>query len=153
LDYLETSGLATNTIVIYSSDQGFFLGEHGWFDKRFMYEESLRMPFLVSWPGRIKPGTTNDAMVMNIDFAPTLMEAAGLTPPRDMQGRSLLPLFRGERPPDWRRSIYYRYYHYPGDHQVQPHYGVRTERHKLICYHKLDEWELYDLWNDPHELN
>jgi arylsulfatase A-like enzyme len=153
LDYLESTGLATNTIVVYSSDQGFFLGDHGWFDKRFMYEESLRMPLLVSWPGHIRPGTTNEAMVLNVDFAPTLLEAAGLTPPPDMQGRSFLPLLRGEQPTDWRHSMYYRYYHYPGDHQVQPHYGVRTERHKLIYYNKLDEWELYDLEKDPHELN
>ncbi len=153
LDYLEQSGLATNTIVIYTSDQGFFLGDHGWFDKRFMYEESLRMPLLVSWPGHIKPRTTNDAMVMNIDFAPTLLEAAGAPVPKDMQGRSFLAALEGKKLKDWRTSIYYRYYHYPGDHQVQPHYGVRTERHKLIHYHKLDEWELYDLAKDPRELN
>lgn len=152
LDYLDQSGLATNTIVIYTSDQGFFLGDHGWFDKRFMYEESLRMPLLVSWPGRIKPGSKNDAMVMNIDFAPTLLEAAGAPVPADMQGRSFLAALEGRRLKNWRTSIYYRYYHYPGDHQVQPHYGVRTDRYKLIHYNKLNEWELYDLKKDPREL-
>jgi arylsulfatase A-like enzyme len=152
LDYLDQSGLATNTIVIYTSDQGFFLGDHGWFDKRFMYEESLRMPLLVRWPGHIKPGTKNDAMVMNIDFAPTLLEATGVAVPEDMQGRSFLAALEGRRLKRWRASMYYRYYHYPGDHQVQPHYGVRTERHKLIYFNKLDEWELYDLEKDPREL-
>ena len=152
LDYLDQTGLATNTIVIYTSDQGFFLGDHGWFDKRFMYEESLRMPLLIRWPGHIKPSTTNEAMVMNIDFAPTLLEAAGAPVPKDMQGRSFLAALEGKRLKNWRTSFYYRYYHYPGDHQVQPHYGVRTERHKLIYYNKLDEWELYDLQKDPREL-
>ncbi len=152
LDYLESSGLITNTIVIYTSDQGFFLGDHGWFDKRFMYEESLRMPLLVSWPGHIKPRSTNDSMVMNIDFAPTLLEAAGAAVPKDMQGRSFLAALEGRKLRNWRTSIYYRYYHYPGDHQVQPHYGVRTERHKLIYFNQLDEWELYDLEKDPREL-
>jgi len=152
LDYLDQSGLATNTIVIYTSDQGFFLGDHGWFDKRFMYEESLRMPLLVRWPGHIKPGSRSEAMVMNIDFAPTLLEAAGVSVPKDMQGRSFLAALEGRRLRNWRTSMYYRYYHYPGDHQVQPHYGVRTERHKLIYFNKLDEWELYDLEKDPREL-
>ncbi len=152
LDYLDQSGLATNTIVIYTSDQGFFLGDHGWFDKRFMYEESLRMPLVIRWPGHIKPSTTNNAMVMNIDFAPTLLEAAGASVPKDMQGRSFLASLDGRKLKDWRTSIYYRYYHYPGDHQVQPHYGVRTDRYKLIYYNKLDEWELYDLEKDPREL-
>jgi len=152
LDYLDQSGLAQNTIVIYTSDQGFFLGDHNWFDKRFMYEESLRMPFLVRWPGQIKPGTVSDGMILNVDFAPTLLEAAGLSVPADMQGRSFLPLLRGQRPKDWRRSMYYRYYHYPQDHQVQPHYGVRTERYKLIYFNKIDQWELFDLRNDPREL-
>jgi len=152
LDYLDQSGLATNTIVIYTSDQGFFLGDHGWFDKRFMYEESLRMPLVIRWPGHIKPSTTNNAMVMNIDFAPTLLEAAGAAVPKDMQGRSFLASMGGKKLKDWRTSMYYRYYHYPGDHQVQPHYGVRTDRYKLIYYNKLDEWELYDLEKDPREL-
>lgn len=152
LDYLEASGLRSNTVVIYTSDQGFFLGDHGWFDKRFMYEESLRMPLLVSWPGRIKPGALDSNMVLNVDFAPTLLELAGVAVPGEMQGRSLAPLLRGERPKAWRTSMYYRYYHYPADHRVQPHFGVRTERHKLIHFNKIDEWELYDLANDPREL-
>jgi arylsulfatase A-like enzyme len=152
LDYLDGNGLADNTIVIYTSDQGFFLGDHGWFDKRFMYEESLRMPLLIRWPGRIAPGTVSDAMVLNVDFAPTLLDAAGLTVPADMQGRSALPVLLGKMPEDWRTSMYYRYYHYPQDHRVQPHYGVRTGRHKLIYFHKIDQWELYDLQVDPHEL-
>lgn len=152
LDYIESSGLRSNTVVIYTSDQGFFLGDHGWFDKRFMYEESLRMPLLISWPGHIQAGSLNDAMVLNVDFAPTLLELAGLPAPADMQGRSFAPMLRGERPPGWRTSMYYRYYHYPAHHRVQPHYGVRTERHKLIYFDKLGAWELFDLAKDPHEL-
>jgi len=152
LDYVESSGLRSNTVVIYTSDQGFFLGDHGWFDKRFMYEESLRMPLLISWPGHIRAGSSNEAMVLNVDFAPTLLELAGLPVPADMQGRSFAPMLRGERPADWRTSMYYRYYHYPAHHRVQPHYGVRTERHKLIYFDKLDAWELFDLAKDPHEL-
>ena len=153
LDYLEQSGLAKNTVVIYTSDQGFFLGDHGWYDKRFMYEESLRMPFVISFPGMIKPSSVNDDMILNVDFAPTLLELAGAKIPADMQGRSLVPLLRGKTPSNWRTSMYYRYYHYPQHHRVQPHYGVRTERHKLIYFDKLDEWELYDLKKDPHETN
>jgi arylsulfatase A-like enzyme len=152
LDYLDKNGLAANTIVIYTSDQGFFLGEHDWFDKRFMYEESLRMPFLVRWPGTVKPGKVSDGMILNVDFAPTLLAAAGEPVPADMQGRSFLPLLRGEQPKDWRTSMYYRYYHYPMHHRVQPHYGVRTERYKLIYFNKIDQWELYDLAKDPNEL-
>ncbi len=152
LDYLAKEGLAENTIVIYTSDQGFFLGDHNWYDKRFMYEESLRMPFLLRWPGKVKAGTVSDGMVLNVDFAPTLLDACGLKVPADMQGRSFLPLLRGEKPKDWRTSMYYRYYHYPQHHRVQPHYGVRTERYKLIYFNRLDQWELYDLKNDPHEL-
>jgi arylsulfatase A-like enzyme len=152
LDYLKQSGLADNTIVIYTSDQGFFLGEHNWFDKRFMYEESLRMPFLVRWPGQVQPGSVAKGMILNVDFAPTLLAAAGLKMPVDMQGRSFLPLLKGETPKDWRTSMYYRYYHYPMHHRVQPHYGVRTERYKLIYFNKIDQWELYDLDKDPFEL-
>lgn len=152
LDYLDQSGLAQNTLVVYTSDQGFFLGDHNWFDKRFMYEESLRMPFLVRWPGHIKPGSVNDAMILNVDFAPTLLACAGLPVPSDMQGRSVLPLLRGQKPKDWRTSMYYRYYHYPQHHRVQPPYGVRTERYKLIYFNKLNEWELFDLQKDPREL-
>jgi len=153
LDYLERSGLAKDTIVIYTSDQGFFLGDHNWFDKRFMYEESLRMPLLVCYPGHIKAGTVNHGMILNVDFAPTLMEFAALKIPADIQGRSFASLLRGEQPRDWRTSMYYRYYHYPQDHRVQPHYGLRTERYKLIYFNKIDQWELFDLQKDQHELN
>jgi arylsulfatase A-like enzyme len=152
LDYLDKNGLSENTIVIYTSDQGFFLGDHNWFDKRFMYEESLRMPFLVRWPGTIKPGSVSDGMIINVDFAPTLLAAAGEAIPADMQGRSFLSLLKGVTPSDWRTSMYYRYYHYPQDHRVQPHYGVRTEKYKLIYFNKIDQWELFDLKNDPREV-
>ncbi|MEI7908296.1 MAG: sulfatase [Verrucomicrobiota bacterium] len=153
LEYLDKSGLAENTIVIYTSDQGFFLGDHGLFDKRFMYEESIRMPFLVRWPGVVKPGSVQPAMGINVDFAPTFMQAAGLPVPADMQGHSLLPLLHGERPADWRTSWYYRYYHDPGDHNTRAHYGLRTETHKLIYFWKIDQWEMYDLAKDPAELH
>jgi arylsulfatase A-like enzyme len=153
LDYLDTSGLSKNTIVIYTSDQGFFLGDHGLFDKRFMYEESIRMPFLVRWPAGVKPGTRSDAMALNVDFAPTFLEAAGLPVPAEMQGRSLLPLLRGSTPRDWRTSMYYRYYHDPGDHNTRAHYGVRTQTHKLIYFWRKDQWELFDLVKDPYELH
>jgi arylsulfatase A-like enzyme len=153
LKALDASGLAKNTIVIYTSDQGFFLGDHGLFDKRFMYEESLRMPFLVRWPAVIKAGTRSRAMALNVDFAPTFLDAAGISAPADMQGRSLLPLLRGRTPADWRTSMYYRYYHDPGDHNTRAHYGVRTPTHKLIYFWKKDQWELFDLVNDPYELH
>jgi arylsulfatase A-like enzyme len=153
LDYLDSAGLAKNTIVIYTSDQGFFLGDHGLFDKRFMYEEALRMPFLVRWPAAIKPGTRSAAMAINADFAPTFLDAAGLPAQAGMQGRSLLPVLRGRTPADWRTSMYYRYYHDPGDHNTRAHYGVRTATHKLIYFWKKDQWELYDLVHDPHELH
>jgi arylsulfatase A-like enzyme len=152
LDYLDKAGLAENTIVIYTSDQGFFLGDHNWFDKRFMYEESLKMPFLIRYPAMVKPGSVNDGMILNVDFAETLLDLAGEKVPADMQGRSFVPLLKGETPKDWRTSMYYRYYHYPQDHRVQPHYGVRTLTHKLIYFNKIDAWELYDLTKDPHEL-
>jgi arylsulfatase A-like enzyme len=153
LAFLDDNGLATNTIVIYTSDQGFFLGDHGLFDKRFMYEESLRMPFLVRWPAAIKAGTRADAIGLNVDFAPTFLDAAGLAVPAEMQGRSLLPVLRGQTPSDWRTSMYYRYYHDPGDHNTRAHYGVRTRTHKLIHFWKKDQWELFDLVNDPFELH
>jgi arylsulfatase A-like enzyme len=153
LRYLDTAGLARNTIVIYTSDQGFFLGDHGMYDKRFMYEESLRMPFLVRWPAVVRPGARIDALGLNIDFAPTFLEAAGLPADTSMQGRSLLPLLRGNRPANWRTSMYYRYYHDPGDHNTRAHYGVRTTTHKLIYFWKKDQWELFDLRNDPFELH
>ena len=153
LTYLDTAGLAQNTMVIYSSDQGFFLGDHGLFDKRFMYEESIRMPFLVRWPARIPPGTKSDAMGLNIDFAPTFLDAAGLPMPAAMQGRSLVPALRGRTPADWRTAMYYRYYHDPGDHNTRAHYGMRTRTHKLIYFWKKDQWELFDMVNDPYELH
>lgn len=150
LEFLAQAGLAENTIVVYTSDQGFFLGEHNFFDKRFMYEESLRTPLIVRWPQRIKPGSISKNMVLNVDFAPTFLDAAGLKVPADMQGRSILPLFGGKAPRDWRTSMYYRYYH-PGHHNVAVHYGVRTMTHKLIYFHKLNQWEMYDLQKDPLE--
>ncbi len=150
---LDRAGLTKNTIVIYTSDQGFFLGDHGLFDKRFMYEESLRMPFLVRWPAAIKPGTRSDSLALNVDFAPTFLDAAGVRVPADMQGRSLLPVLRGRTPTDWRTSMYYRYYHDPGDHNTRAHYGVRTRTHKLIYFWKKDQWELFDLVTDPFELH
>jgi arylsulfatase A-like enzyme len=153
LDYLDRNGLRRNTIVVYTSDQGFFLGDHGLFDKRFMYEESLRMPFLVRWPAAVKAGSRSDAMGLNVDFAPTFLDAAGLQVPNEMQGRSLLPVLRGRTPAGWRTSMYYRYYHDPGDHNTRAHYGVRTRTHKLIYFWKKDQWELYDLANDPLEMS
>lgn len=153
LEWLDKNNLATNTVVIYTSDQGFFLGEHGLYDKRFMYEDSIRMPFLVRWPGVTKPGSVQTALAINADFAPLFLEIAGLSTPADMQGRSLVPLLKGERPVDWRTSFYYRYYHDPGDHNTRAHYGVRTETHKLIYFWKKDQWEAYDLVHDPLELH
>jgi arylsulfatase A-like enzyme len=153
LAYLDTSGLARNTIVIYTSDQGFFLGDHGLFDKRFMYEESIRMPFLVRWPAAVKAGTKSDAIALNVDFAPTFLDAGGVAIPAEMQGRSLLPVLRGRAPADWRNAMYYRYYHDPGDHNTAAHYGIRTRTHKLIHFWKKDQWELFDLVKDPYELH
>jgi arylsulfatase A-like enzyme len=150
---VDAQGLARNTIVVYTSDQGFYLGEHGLFDKRFMYEESLRTPFLVRWPAAITAGTRADAMGLNVDFAPTFLDAAGVAVPGDMQGRSLVPIMRGQTPADWRTAMYYRYYHDPGDHNTRTHYGVRTMTHKLIYFWTKDQWELFDLVNDPLELN
>ena len=152
LAWLDDNELRENTLVIYTSDQGFFLGEHGLYDKRFMYEESLQMPFLVSWPATIQSGQVQEALTINPDFAPTFMEVAGLDVPADMQGQSLVPLFRGERPSEWRDSFYYRYYHDPGHHNTRAHYGVRTESHKLIHFWKTGQWEMYDLINDPVEM-
>jgi len=153
LDYLEANGLDENTIIVYTSDQGFYLGEHGWFDKRFMYEESFRTPLLMKWPGVIASGTENNMLVQNLDFAQTFLEAASVEAPEDMQGASLLPLLRGEQPEDWRDAIYYHYYEYPSVHMAKRHYGVRTDRYKLIhFYHDVDEWEFYDLEKDPQEM-
>ncbi|GGK27457.1 N-acetylglucosamine-6-sulfatase [Yeosuana aromativorans] len=154
LDYLKEHGLEENTIVIYSSDQGFFLGDHGWFDKRFMYEESMRMPFIIRYPNKIKPGTVVNDIITNIDMAPTVLDMAGVTIPSDVQGRSFFNNLKGHTPKNWRQSMYYHYYEYPQWHHVQPHYGIRTNRYKLIhFYYDVDLWELYDLKNDPEELN
>ncbi|MCX5639175.1 MAG: sulfatase [Planctomycetota bacterium] len=154
LDYLASSGLAENTIVFYTSDQGFYLGDHGWFDKRFMYEHSLRMPLLARYPKEIKAGSINDDIVLNLDFAPTFLDLAGVAAPTDMQGRSLRPLLESNTPRNWRTSMYYHYYEYPAVHMVKRHYGVRTKRYKLIhFYYDIDAWELYDLEKDPNELN
>jgi arylsulfatase A-like enzyme len=153
LAWLDRAGLARNTLIVYTSDQGFFLGDHGLYDKRFMYEESIRMPFLVRWPAGIRPATRSDASGLNIDFAPTFLDVAGLPPSADMQGRSLVPVLRGRTPADWRTSMYYRYYHDPGHHNTRAHYGVRTPTHKLIFFWKKNQWELFDLRNDPHELH
>ena len=153
LDYLDDSGLAKNTIVFYTADQGFYLGDHGWFDKRFMYEESLRMPLLVRYPKEIKPGSVNKDIVLNLDFGPTFLDFAGVAKPEDMQGRSIRRILHRKTPKDWRKSMYYRYYEYPAVHSVKRHYGVRTQRYKLIhFYHDIDEWELYDLKKDPREM-
>lgn len=165
LDFIDDEGIADDTVVIYTSDQGFFLGDHGWFDKRLMYEESLRMPFIVRYPRRVDAGSVSDELVLNVDFAPTLLDLAGVEVPSDMQGRSMAPLLLGERASDWRQSVYYRYWmHRDRSHAVPAHYGVRTKTHKLICYYNDPlgqpgahgpadpvEWELFDLVNDPLE--
>lgn len=154
LDYLDQSGLADNTIVIYTSDQGFYLGEHGWFDKRFMYEPSLHMPFVIRYPGTIPAGSVYDDLILNIDFAPTMIDFAGGKAPDEMQGESFRSIVCGRKAQNWRDTIYYHYYEYPGWHMVKRHYGIRTERYKLIhFYYDIDAWELYDLKEDPHELN
>jgi arylsulfatase A-like enzyme len=165
LDYLEADGIAEDTIVIYTSDQGFFLGDHGWYDKRFMYEHSLRMPFLIRYPGRIVPGSVSDTLVANHDFAPTLLAYAGAKAPAEMQGRSAVGVFDHKPPADWPTSIYYRYWMHLAHHNVASHYGVRDKRYKLIFYYgqslgtvgSIDktmppEWELFDLEHDPFEL-
>ena len=151
LDYLDKSGLSKNTIVIYLSDQGFYTGEHGWFDKRFMYEESFRTPMVMRYPGVIKPGTRSEAMVMNLDIAPTVLDAAGLPVPAEVQGKSFLPLLKDPKL-NGRDAIYYHYYE-DGEHSVSPHFGIRTERFKLVrFYKKIDGWELFDLQKDPQEM-
>ena len=149
---LEDQGLADNTVFVYSSDQGFYIGDHGWYDKRWMYEESLKMPLIISWPGVIKPGSRNTDLVQNLDYAQTFLEMAGAKTPSDMQGTSLVPLLKGKKPNDWRKSIYYHYYEYPSYHQVPRHNGIRTERYKLINFYEFGEWEFYDLKTDPDEL-
>jgi arylsulfatase A-like enzyme len=153
LDYLEENGLADNTIVIYTSDQGFYLGEHGWFDKRFMYEESFRTPLLIRYPKEIQPGTAIDKLVQNLDFAPTILDYAGVKIPEEMQGLSFRKLLNGSSE-DWRDAVYYTYYEYPSVHMVKRHYGVATDRYKLMhFYYDVDEWEMYDLEKDPQEMN
>ena len=155
LDYLDAKGLTQNTIVVYTSDQGFYLGEHGWYDKRFMYEESFRMPLLMRYPKEIKAGTVVNEMVQNVDFAPTFLDFADTDVPNEIQGNSFKKLVKGHEVPDWRQSIYYHYYEYPhGWHSVKRHEGVRTDRYKLIhFYNDIDKWELYDLQQDPNEIN
>jgi len=166
LDYLDAENLARNTIVIYTSDQGFYLGDHGWFDKRLMYEEALRMPFLMRYPAGIKAGTVNRDMVLNIDFAPMFLDYAGAKAPAEMQGHSFRANLEGHTPHDWRKAMYYRYWmHNDNDHHVPGHYGIRTDRWKLIYFYNKalamkgafdngapPEWELYDLRNDPREM-
>lgn len=154
LDYLDKEGLAENTVVIMSSDQGFYLGEHGWFDKRWIFEESLRTPFMARWPGVTPAGSSNGRIVSLLDMAQTFLDIAGLPQPADMQGRSIVPLLKGETPADWRKSLYYHYYEYPVPHRVRPHYGVITDRYKLVHYYTpdVDDWELLDRETDPLEV-
>jgi arylsulfatase A-like enzyme len=154
LDYLEANKLTENTIVVYSSDQGFYLGEHGWFDKRWIFEESLRTPLIVRWPGVTAAGSSNKDIVSNLDFGPTFLDAAGIKVPEEMQGKSLKPILAGKTPADWRKSFYYHYYEYPGPHDVAKHYGVVTDRYKLVRFYepRINATELFDLKTDPQEL-
>ena len=156
LEHLEKNGTLDNTIIVYTSDQGFFLGEHGWFDKRFMYEECQRMPLIIRYPKAIRPGSTSNAICMNVDFAPTFLDFAGVDIPEDMQGRSLKAILEneGKTPEDWRKAAYYHYYEYPAEHSVKRHYGIRTADFKLIhFYNDIDSWEMYDEKADPREMN
>jgi len=154
LKYLDDNRLRENTVVIYTSDQGFFMGEHGWFDKRFMYEESFRTPLIVRWPGVVQAGSVNNRdIVSNLDFAETFLEIAGANIPSDMQGASFVPILKGNTPAEWRKSFYYQYFEGPpAVHKVYRHYGVTTGRYKLIYFHDVDEWEFYDLKKDSHEM-
>ena len=153
LDYLDESGLTENTIVVYTSDQGFYLGEHGWFDKRFIYDESFKTPLLVRWPGTVKAGSTSDEMVQNMDFAQTFLDIAGIEAPGDMQGESIVPLLKGDIKGWDRDAVYYHYYEYPAVHMVKRHYGIVTREYKLVhFYYDIDEWELYDRKNDLMEM-
>lgn len=154
LDYLDSENLASNTIVLYASDQGFYLGEHGWFDKRWIFEESLSTPMLVRWPGHTRPGSSTQALVSIVDVAQTLLEAAGVPAHDRMQGRSFVPILVGNMPADWRRYHYYQYYEYPQPHRVRPHYGIVSATHKLVHFYgpDVDYWELYDRSSDPLEL-
>lgn len=154
LDYLEEKGMLENTLVVYTSDQGFYMGEHGWFDKRFMYEESMRTPLLMRLPKGLSAQGDITEMVQNIDYAPTFLDLAGIQVPEDMHGVSLLPLLKGGHPADWRKALYYHFYEYPAEHMVKRHYGVRTDRFKLIhFYNDIDRWELYDLKKDSAEMH
>jgi arylsulfatase A-like enzyme len=153
LDYLDENGLAENTLIVYTSDQGFYLGEHGWFDKRWMYEESFKMPFLIKCPGVIDSNTVSKELIMNIDFGPTLLDFAGLDVPSTMQGKSFKSSFENKNYVG-RDAVYYHYYEYPLWHKVQPHYGIKTSKYKLMhFYYSMDEWELYDLERDPNEMD
>ena len=153
LNYLDEAGLSDNTIVVYTSDQGFYLGEHGWFDKRFMYEESLKTPFLIRYPKEIPAGSQVNELIQNLDYAPTFLDYANVKIPEDMQGESFRKIVSNETE-EWRDAIYYTYYEYPSVHMVKRHYGIRTDRYKLIhFYYDIDEWELFDLQNDPNEMN
>jgi len=153
LDYLEANDMMDNTIIVYTSDQGFYLGEHGWFDKRFVYDESFKTPLLVAWPGKVKPGTRSDALVQNLDFAQTFLDAAGIEAPSDMQGESMVPLLTGHEDQWDRDAVYYHYYEYPAEHMVNRHYAIITQDYKLIHYYYVeDEWELIDRKKDPLEL-
>jgi arylsulfatase A-like enzyme len=153
LDYLEANNLMENTIIVYTSDQGFYLGEHGWFDKRFVYDESFKTPLLVAWPGKTKAGTKSDELVQNLDFAQTFLDAAGAPIPSDMQGESLVPLLKGETDKWTRDAVYYHYYEYPAEHMVNRHYAIITKEYKLIHYYfDLNTWELIDRIKDPNEL-
>jgi arylsulfatase A-like enzyme len=156
LDYVDQSGLAKNTVVIYASDQGFYLGEHGWFDKRFIYEESLKTPFVIRYPGVITPGTTVKDLVLNVDWAPTVLNIAGAKIPADIQGKSFLPLLKAPQTAKvpWRKEAYYHYYEFPEPHHVSPHFGIRTDRYKLAYFYGgVDSWELFDLEKDPTEVS
>jgi arylsulfatase A-like enzyme len=153
MQFLQEAGLDGNTVVVYSSDQGFYVGDHGWYDKRWMYEESLKMPFIVKWPGVTPPGSRDKHLIQNLDYAETFLDMAGVKIPSDMQGASLVPLLKGEKPKDWRTSIYYHYYEYPSVHMVPRHNGIRTDRYKLMHFYQFgNEWEFYDLAEDPEEL-
>ena len=153
LDYMKKSGLLENTIIVYTSDQGFYMGEHGWFDKRFMYEESMVMPMVMSCPSIISPGTKINQLTQNIDFAPTFLDLCGIEIPADMQGISFKPLLEGKKVKNWRKYLYYHYHEFPGFHSVRAHYGIKGKRYKLIHFYKDNNWELYDLKTDPHEMN
>jgi arylsulfatase A-like enzyme len=153
MGWLRDRGDLDDTVLLYGSDQGFFLGDHGWFDKRFMYEQSLRVPLIVRYPAKVKAGSVSKAMTVNVDYAPTFLEYAGVKVPADIQGKSLKPVLeQNVTPEDWRTSIYYHYYEFPQPHHVHPHLGVRTDQYKLMFFTDLNEWEMYDLKKDPNEL-